>query len=188
MTRRWLEVSLLACLGLTAGCGGGNAIFNVDVWSFINTSSADTLPYVVPPFVSNVTVSNVPQKISLVPGAGGSLADTVTVQGTVSFINATGSGNLSVQIYLASDSLTAADSASAGVFPVPITATVTPNTTTPVPIGPINLTAKFDSLFTQSAIWFRLSTTLSNSGATTVQGNAVITALTVRVVVNPKIF
>ncbi len=187
MMHRWLGVSLLACLGLTVGCGGGNAIFDVDVWSFINTSSADTLHYIVPPLVSNVTVSNVPQKINLVPGAGGSLADTVTVQGTLNFINATGSGSLSVQIYLASDSA-GADSASAGVFPVPIAATVTPNTTTPVTIGPINLTAKFDSLFTQSAIWFRLSTTLSNSGATEVQGNAVISALTVRVVVNPKIF
>ena len=183
--KRWAGVLVLATLA--GGCGQGNAIVNVDVWSFINTSSADTLPYIVPPLVSNFTVSNTAQKISLVPGAGGSLADTVTVQGNVNFVNSTGSGTISIQAYLAGDSASAS-LPSAGFFPVPITANVSPNHTTAVPIPPINLTAKFDSLFTKSAVWFRLSATLNNSGVTTVQGNAIISALNLRVVINPKIF
>ena len=186
MIRRQVGGLLLACAAVV-GCGQGNAIISVDIWSFINTSSADTIPYIVPPLTSNFNASNVPQKISLVPGAGGSITDTVTISGNVNFVNSTGSGTLTLQIYLAADSASA-DTANAGIFPAPLQANVSPNTTTAVPIGPVNLTAKLDSLFTKSAIWFRMGTTVSNPGATTVQGKAIISALTLRVVISPKIF
>jgi hypothetical protein len=183
---RWLGA--VALVSLVAGCGEGNAIVDVDVWSFMNTSSADTIPYVVPPLVNNFTVSNTPQKISLVPGAGGSAVDTVVVVGNTNFVNTTGSGSIAFQIYVASDSA-GTYASSAAIFPAPgIAANVTPNATTAVPIGPTNLAATLDSLFTASAVWIRMVATVSNAGVTTVQGHAIITALNLRVVVNPKIF
>ncbi|HXQ29164.1 MAG TPA: hypothetical protein VN848_07840 [Gemmatimonadales bacterium] len=187
MTFRWLSALAFASLAALS-CGAGNAIFDVDVASFIQSSSADTIPYVVPPFVSNFAVSNVPQKISLVPGAGGSAVDTVTIVGTTNFVNTTGSGSIAFQIYVAGDSASTYSAGAAIFVPPGIAANVSPNTTTPVPIPTTNLAATLDSIFTKSAVWFRMVATVSNAGATVVQGHAVIAALNLRVVVNPKLF
>jgi hypothetical protein len=188
MTKRWVGIVALATL-TAVGCGQGDAIFNVDVWSFINTSSADTIPYLVPPTVTNFTVSNVPQKIALVPGAGGSGVDTVTVVGNTNFVNTTGSGTIAFQVYVAGDSAGTYSSSAAIFVPPGIVANVAPGATTAVPIPTTNLASTLDSLFAASAVWFRMVATVSNpSSVTTVQGTAIVSALNLRVVVSPKIF
>jgi len=185
MKRIWVGVTV--ALAALAACGVGNAIVNVDVFSFLQGSSSDSIPYVVPPGASNFAVSNAPRKINLIPGVGGSLVDTVSVSGSTNFVNQTGTGSIGFQLYVASDSA-ATYQPSAAVFAAPLAVNVTPGTTTPLVIPLTNLTATLDSLFSQSAIWVRLVAVVSNSGATLVQGVTVLTGLNLRVVVNVKTF
>jgi hypothetical protein len=182
MRAQWIWVAGLA--GLGAGCGGGHALFNVDVYSFI-PPARDTIPYAMPPSSSG-PISSVPQKVSL-PGAGKSLALSVALQGTANLVNATGSGTIALQVYLAADSL-GTYAPSAGVFTPPPSGNVSPATTTPVSFAAPDLGATLDSLFTKSALWVRLAATVSNTSLVVMQGNMVLTSLHVQVVLQPKLF
>ena len=172
---------ILAAALLSAACGTGRAIFNVDVYSFLAGTGKDTIPYAIPP-LSSGTVSNTPQQISLPPGFGSSIVDSARITGTADLRNATGAGTVSLQIFLAADSQ--------GTFNAPDTIGVAPasvsgTTTTPVIIAG-DLTNALN-LFNQGEVWIRIAATGNNPGATPVTGNMVLTALLARIVLQEKI-
>ena len=89
---------------LSVGCGEGRAIFNVDVYSFLAGTGKDTVPYVFAPGVPD-TLSSPAQKISLPPGFGSSVVDSVRItSGAANLINAGGTGTIGFQLYVAADS------------------------------------------------------------------------------------
>jgi hypothetical protein len=175
----------LACalLVIVAACGQGRAIFNVDAYSFLQGTGKDTIPYVIPPFTSD-TASTV-QKISLPPGFGSSVVDTVRITtGVANLENTGGSGTIGFQLFFASDS--------AGTYTAPtalnIPATAVSGTQTVPVVITGDLSGVVDSLFRQEIVWMRIAATGTNGGATPVTGEGVITALVIRIVIQDKVF
>lgn len=182
MKAKWLGVTLVTG-AVAAGCGQGRAIFNVDVYSFLKGTGSDTVPYFVPPGPPT-NAQTTPRKINL-PGAGKSIVDSVSALGTLDLRNATGSGTIGLQVYLAGDSAGTYNPSNLAIT-VPAKG-VLPATTTPDTIR-ANLTAAFDSLFTKSQLWVGFKATGSNSGATLLQGQAVLTSLLLTVVLKEQLF
>ncbi len=179
-----LAGALLLCI---AACGRGKAIFNVDVYSFIAGTGKDTVPYIIPPS-SSATGSQV-QMINLPPGFGSSIVDTVRISnGSANLVTTSGSGRIGFQLYVAADS--------AGTYNAGALALSLPDTA--VSAGPpISVTISGDlsgavnALFTQPTVWVRLVATGTNPNAlpvTGLQGRMILTALTVRVIFQDKIF
>ena len=186
MKAKWLGVALGCAVlaGGAAGCGQGRAIFNVDVYSFLKGTGSDNVSYVVPPGLSG-SAGTTPQKISL-PGTGSSIVDSVRAFGNLDLQNATGSGTIGFEIYLAADSI-GTFNASAKAITVP-TKNVSGASTTP-DIIQADLTTAFKSLFTKSQLWIRLVANGSaDPGVTPLQGKAVLTSLQVTVIISDKIF
>ncbi len=174
----------LGCAVVAAGCGQGRAIFNVDVYSFLKGTGSDTVPYFLPPGISGDTAST-PQKVNL-PGVGSSIVDSVRAFGTIDLRNATGSGSIGLQVYLAADS-SGTFNPSALAITVP-TKTVSGTTVTP-DIVQADLTAAFDSLFTKSQLWIRfVANGSADPGITPLQGKAVLTSLQLTVIISDKFF
>lgn len=172
--------ALLVCV---AACGQGKAIFNVDVYSFIQGTGKDTIPYVIPPTVT-ATVSTV-QKVNLPPGFGSSSVDSVRItNGNGRIMNDSGAGSIGFSIYFASDS--AGTYSAPAALNVPATA-VSGKDTVDVAISG-DLSGVVDSLFKQNVLWVRIAATAQNTGATFAGGKGVITALMVRVVLQDKVF
>ena len=180
MRAKGLLVTLVA--GLAVGCGEGRAIFNVDVYSFFKGTGQDTIRYFIPP--GGGSASNTPKRVNL-PGAGSSIVDSVKIFGTVDLVNASGSGTIAAQLFLAADSAgTYAPSALAfSVFPKSVSGASTVADTIQ---GKLNAGAS--SLFTKSELWFRLVAGGTNSGLTLVQGKMVLTSLQLTVVITDKLF
>jgi len=63
-----IALALAAAL-ISVGCGEGRAIFNVDVYSFIQGTGNDTVPYLVPAGISD-TASNTPRRSACRRGSG----------------------------------------------------------------------------------------------------------------------
>jgi hypothetical protein len=181
MRAKWLWVTGLA--GLVAACGEGHAIFNVDVYSFIQGTGRDAQSYIVPPSLSD-SASSIPQRVDL-PGAGSSVVDSVLVNGRLDFQNQTGTGTMGLQLYIAADSLGSLSS-SALALTVP-DVVVSNNATVPDTIVG-RLSSTVISLFAGKQLWFRFQAKGSNSGATLLQGSAVLQALRLTVVLNDKFF
>jgi len=189
MNSKWLAVAIVMAGGATA-CGEGRVIFDVDVYSFLKGSVKDTVSYAAPPLTPNFSVTNPSQKINLVPGLGSSAIDTVKVTGTASVINQSGGpGTLRFQVYLASDSAGTYTAGRDSMFtPAPTAVLAAGANTVAVPLNINNLSPTGNALFSKSAVWIRMAATVSNTGAAIMQGKAVLTALSVRVVVEDKIF
>src|SRR5881409_3692927 len=102
MKAKWIG-STLAAVALVAACGQGHAIFNVDVFSFMQGTGGDTLHYTVPGGVS-LNADNTPTQVNMLGGLGNSTVDTVTITVGADFVNATGSGSDSLFIFFAPDS------------------------------------------------------------------------------------
>jgi hypothetical protein len=191
MNSKWVGISIVLS-GVAAGCSGGRAIFNVDVFSFLSGSAKDTVQYpAVPPFTSNVSAPDPgAKKITLVPGLASSPIDTVKVSGSANVINQSGGpGTLSLQVYLASDSLGTYGAGRDSLFaPAPTAILSAGVDTVPVPLNVQNLSPSGNALFSKSAVWIRIAATVSNSGASFMQGKAVLTGLLLRVVVQDKLF
>jgi hypothetical protein len=173
----------LAAALISVGCGEGRAIFNVDVYSFIQGTGQDTIPYVIPP-ASSGTVSNTPQQINLPPGLGNSIVDSVHVTGAANLINTAGTGTIGLRLYIDSTSAGTLNP-SALAIDIPPTG-VSGTTTTPLVITG-DLSAALKTLFTASSLWVRLEVTGNNPGATPVTGNMVLTSLMARIVMQDKI-
>lgn len=172
-----------ALLVLTAACGEGRAIFNIDALSFMSGSGRDTIPYVIPP-ASSATVSTV-QRINLPGGFGNSGIDSLRIRtGNANMVNTAGTGTMGLRLFFAADS--AGTFTAPAAFNVPAT-TVTGAQTVPV-IFSGDLSSLVNSLFTQQTVWMRIAVTGTNAGATPVTGRTVLTALVIRVVLQDKIF
>ena len=187
MKRTWIGVTLVAA-SLAAGCGDGRAIFNVDIYSFVKGSVNDSVLYAAPP--GNYTVGNPPVKINLVPGLGSSGIDTVKLTGSAEFRNVSGGpATLRFQVYMAKDSAGTYVAGRDSMFAPPLQATNLSGTnTSPAPINIPNLSPTGNALFTNDQIWIRFVVTATNGTLTVAQGRAVLTALSIRLVVQDKLF
>lgn len=179
-----LSFSVIAAAVLAAACGEGHAIFDVDVYSFIAGSGGDTLHYTVPTTLGG-TVSNPPLGVTLLPGLGSSVVDTVQLTGMAAAENNTGTGQVSFKLYFGSDSNTVYST-------TPILATTTANVgpgadTVSIPLNG-TFTSAQDSLFTQKKVYVGISLQLQNTGANTLDGRLRLTALHLRLVIKDKVF
>ena len=180
-----LSFSVLAAAVLAAACGEGHAIFNVDVYSFLQGSGGDTLHYTTPGIIGTTPpLNNPPLAVTLLPGLGSSAVDTVQVTGTAAIENNTGTGSLSFKIFFGADSntvystspvLTASGNAGPGAA------------TTNLVLNSV-LTSAQDSLFTQKKVFVGVQAILSNSTTTPLDGRLRLTALHLRLVIKEKIF
>ena len=189
-TRRSLPVpavlAVLAVLVAAWACGEGHAIFDVDVFSFIQGSGGDTLHYTIPPGIGG-TVQNPPLSVTLLPGLGSSVVDTVQLTGAAAAQNKTGGGQIGFNLYFAADS----DSVYAASN-TPILSTPLQNVGPGVDTVSLPLTGAFtsaqDSLFTQKKVYVGVQLQLTNTGATVLDGRLQLTALHLRLVIKDKIF
>ncbi|HYT05458.1 MAG TPA: hypothetical protein VEM13_11330 [Gemmatimonadales bacterium] len=183
MNAKWLGVALAAVVA--AGCGQGRAIFDIDVYSFLSSAKADTLPYVgpLPPGVPDT----IPVQTINSLGVTSSIVDTVLVTGTVSFVNETDTGTVVFQVYF--DSLPNTVYTSPSAFGV--TADVFPASTTDSSFS-VNLPDALKPLFLASKVYVGLRASATPGGASSpsgpVKGTAKLTALRARVVIQDKIF
>lgn len=166
------------------GCGEGRVIFNVDVYSFLQGTGKDTVPYAVPPATS-ATASTV-QLINLPPGLGNSIVDSVRItNGSANLITTGGAGSIGLELFVASDS---AGTHLPGALALSLPPTAIPGPgTVPVAISG-DLSPGLNSLFTQPTLWIRLAATGTNPGAVPLVGEMALTALQLRVVMQEKLF
>ncbi|MGH7529372.1 MAG: hypothetical protein ACREMN_03230 [Gemmatimonadales bacterium] len=177
----------LALLGalLSAACGEGRAIFNVDVYSFMAGSGSDTVPYFVPPGVTD-TLKSPPQRINLPPGFSNSVVDSLRIRnGGADLVNTAGTGSVGFQLYIAADSLGALSPAALAIDIPP--AAVNGVQTVPIVITG-DLSPALNDLFTQEQIFMSLGAVGTNSGVVAVTGEMALTALEIRVVLQEHVF
>ena len=179
-----MKVFATALLVCVAACGQGRAIFNVDVYSFLQGTGKDVYPYVIPPSLTGQASSV--QKVSLPPGFGSSGVDSVRIEnGNVRVMNDSGTGSIGFSIFFAGDS--AGTWSAPAALVVPATA-VSGVDTVDVPISG-DISGVVDSLFNQDVVWVRIEATAQNTSATQFAGGkGVLTALMVRVVLQDKVF
>jgi hypothetical protein len=166
---------------MTAACGQGKVIFNVDAYSFLQGTGKDSIPYNIPPAVSG-TASTV-QKISLPPGFGSSVVDTVRItSGSANLENTGGTGTIGFQFFFASDS--------AGTYTAPVALNIPATAVAGVQTVVIPISgdlSNVDSLFQQETVYMRIAATATNTGATFVTGTGVLKALVIRIVLQDKV-
>ena len=99
MRAKWLWMTgLTALVGAAAGaCGQGQAVFNVDVLSFLSDS---TVPYDVPGGVGPVD-STVSKRFSLPGGFSRSTVDSVSITGAAGLHNFSGGGTVVFDVFFA---------------------------------------------------------------------------------------
>ena len=70
MRAKWL--CLVALTAAAAGCGEGRAIFDIDVFSFLKSAKADTLPYLgpLPPGVPDTIPVQTPLNVAILYAVG----------------------------------------------------------------------------------------------------------------------
>ena len=178
-----MKALFVGLLAFVAACGQGRAIFNVDVYSFMSGTQKDTIPYIIPPFLTGSASTF--QKITLPPGFGKSGVDSIRVtNGSLDLHNTGGTGTIGFHVYFAADS--------AGTLTAPSALDIPATSVSGTAIFPVTITGDVsslvDSLFTQETVWIRIQADGTNSAATAVTGKGVITALMIRVVVEDKIF
>jgi hypothetical protein len=173
----------IVLLALAAtGCGDGRAIFNIDVFSFMNAQKVDTLPYVgpLPPGVPD-TIPH--QQVTLLPiGLEGSTVDSVHVTATINFVNQSGTGQVGFAIYIDSVPNVYASAPAFSIPPVNVSGTATSQ-------GALSaeLLASLRPLFARSQLFIGARVT-STATAPPVSGVARITGLDLRIVLQDKVF
>lgn len=180
-----LTGSVIAALVMAAACGEGHAIFNVDVYSFIAGSGGDTLHYTTPGVIGTTPpLNNPPLAVTLLPGLGSSVVDTVQVTGAAAIQNNTGTGSLSFKIFFGADSNTVYSTT-----PI-LTASgnAGPGADTTLMVLNASLTSAQDSLFTQKKVYIGVQAVLSNNTTTPLDGRLKLTALHLRLVLKDKVF
>ena len=180
-----LSFSVLAAAVLAAACGEGHAIFDVDVYSFIAGTGGDTLHYTTPGIIGTTPpLNNPPLRVTLLPGLGSSVVDTVQVTGAAAIQNNTGTGSLSFKIFFGADSNTVYSTT-----PILTTAgNAGPGADTTIMALNATLTSGQDSLFTQKQVFVGVQAVLSNNTTTPLDGRLKLTALHLRLVIKDKVF
>ena len=173
MRAKWLWVAALAAA--VVGCGEGRAIFDIDVFSFLSPTNADTLPYVGP------LSGTIPVQTVRSLGIGSSSAvDTVRFIGSVDFVNASGTGNVTFEVFFD----TAQSTVYSGTPALSVSGPVTPNATTTSTFDDDIIDPAMKRLFLASTIYVGIR--VSTTGA--IQGTAKLTALRARIVIQDKLF
>lgn len=177
MRARWLCTAVL--IAAAAGCGEGRAIFDIDVFSFLSSANADTLPYIgpLPPGVPDTIPVQTVNSLGI---GSSSLVDTVRLTGSVDFVNATGTGSVLFQVYF--DSVKSTTYTGTPAFSV--SGNVTPGATTTSPFDVDLVDPAMKQLFLASTIYVGIRATATG----TIQGTAKLSALRARIVVQDKIF
>jgi hypothetical protein len=177
MRAKWLWTAVL--LAAVTGCGEGRAIFDIDVFSFLTATNADTIPYFgpLPPGVPDTIP---PQAINSLGIGGASIVDTVRVSGAVDFVNSSGTGSVSFSVYFD----TAQSRVYSGTPAFSVSGAVTPSTTTTSTFDIADLPTALKPLFLASTVY--LGIRASATGA--IQGTAKLSALRARIVIQDKIF
>lgn len=176
MKPKWIAL-LAGAAALAVACGEGRAIFNVDVFSFMQGSGNDSLHYTVPGNTSG-NVDNIPVQFNMLGGLGNSSVDSVTLTVGADLDNSTGTGTVSYQIFFAADSA----STYSGVPFLSAGGNLTPGTTIS-----ISSSGTFsDSLFNQQTIWVGIRLAASATTATALDGDMHLTALNMRIVLRDK--
>lgn len=172
-----------ALLVLTAACGEGRAIFNVDAHSFMAGTGNDTIPYAFPPATSGS--GDVFQEIQLPGGFGSSIVDSVRIStGSIELRNSAGTGTVGFELYFDSTQAGTLTAAPALIIPQ---ASVSGADTVIVPISG-DLSSTVNSLFTQDNLWMRIRAIGNNPGVTPMSGEVVLTSLVIRIVLQDQIF
>jgi hypothetical protein len=168
-------------LGAAAGaaCGEGRAIFNVDVLSFI-ARDIDTIPYAAPPVIGTYSLDATPTEISLLSGLGNSTVDTVQIDAGANLINAQGDATVTFELYFAADQV----SVYSGTPYLTASGVVSGAATTPIG-AQVVLT---DALFSEPTLWLGIRVRVQNTAAAVVSGDVALTALTLRIVLDDRVF
>ena len=171
----WLSAMLV-------GCGQGRAIFNVDVLSFLTASGDDVIRYNIIGGVPQIDIDSSTQ-FSLPPGLGRSTTDSVQVTGAAILENATGSGNVTFQIFFAKTQGGLFNgspyiSASSGPVSGPDTVRLLAPTT-------VSLS---DTVFNATDLWVGIRVRLSTNLGPNMAGDLRLTQLGIRVVLQDKVF
>ncbi|HEX9504820.1 MAG TPA: hypothetical protein VGA62_02325 [Acidimicrobiia bacterium] len=177
MRAKWL--CLVALTAAVAGCGEGRAIFDIDVFSFLSGAKADTLPYLgpLPPGVPDTIPVQTVRSLGL---GSSSVVDTVRFIGSVDFVNASGTGNVTFEVFFD----TAQSTVYSGTPALSVSGAVTPGKTTTSPFDADIIDPAMKQLFLASTIYVGIR--VSTTGA--IQGTAKLSALRARVVIQDKIF
>ena len=171
---------LVAALTAVAiGCGQGRAIFDIDVFSFLSATKADTLPYVgpLPPGVPDTIPVQTVKSLGI---GSSSIVDTVRLTGSVDFVNATGNGSVTFSVYF--DSVRSTVYTGTPAFSV--SGAVTPGATTPSPFAVDIIDPAMKRLFLASTIYVGIRA----SATGTISGTAKLRALRARIVIQDKLF
>lgn len=180
MRARLLCIAALAAMA--AACGQGRAIFDIDVYSFLHTSNADTLAYLgpLPPGVPDTIPVQTVQSIGI---GTSSIVDTVHLSGAVDFVNSSGSGNVVFAVYF--DSVKSTVYSGTPAFSV--SGAVTPGTTTNSTFDIPDIQTALKPLFLSATVYVGIRASATPTVGT-VSGTAKLTALRARIVIQDKIF
>ena len=181
MRRIQLVLALAAALGSWA-CGEGRAVFNIDVFSFLNSSKVDTIPYFAP-LPPGVPDTIPVQRVQFLPiGFGNSVVDSVHVTATLNFVNQNGTGSVGFAIYI--DSVP-------GVYTKPPAFSIAPvnvtGTNTSQGVLDAELVASLLPLFAKANLYVGTRVT-ATATVPPVNGVARITGLDLRIVLQDQIF
>ncbi|SRR5258705_8416261 len=176
---------VVAAALLSAACGEGRAIFIVDVLSFIKPAGTDTIHYNVPgPIAISADSFITPQKVSLPPGLGKSTVDNVEVTAAAVIENTTGTGAIQFEVFFAKDS------ANVYLTTPYISANGTISGTQPstVPLLPPTAVSLADSVFNTDQLWVGVHAGIAKNAGADLVGRVRLTTLSLRVVLQDKIF
>ncbi len=176
---------VVAAALLSAACGEGRAIFNVDVLSFMKPSGKDTIHYNLPTALAFSADSFItPQKVTLPPGLGKSSVDSVQVTAAALIENQTGTGSIVFEVYFAKDS-----AAVYGTTPY-ITGNGTISGTQPstVPLLPPTSVSFADSVFNTDQLWVGVHAGISKNAGADLVGRVRLTTVSLRIVLQDKFF
>ena len=178
-----LSFSVLAAAVLATACGEGHAIFNVDVYSFIQGTGADTLSYVIPSGIKD-SVQDPARGVTMLKGLGNAVVDTVVLSGNALIENQTGTGTISFKVFFGLDSSTVYSTTPL----LTSNGTAGPGAVTDTLKFQATLTSAQDSIFTQGKAFVGIQVGVTNTSGTTLQGRFQLHALDLHIVTKEKIF
>jgi hypothetical protein len=176
-THRLGAIALLA--GLTAACGEGRAILNIDLLSFFPSAALDTA-YVVPGGTS-LTVAVNPVEVTTVE-LGGSVIDSAFVSVAADVQNTAGAGTVEFEVYI--DTALVALFAPANLVAADTAVVSGPGT---VPLAPPPFLVGDASVFASDRFWVGVRLVGSANAGPAMTGRVQVSALGVRIVVQDEL-